>query len=55
MHRARVMAGQHKQTAPLGRQDQELAGLRRSAQSPRFVDDLVCSRGRLGNHANRQT
>lgn len=49
-----VVAVLHEQTHPAELQDQELAGLQRSAEAARLPDDLVRSGHGLGAAADRQ-
>ena len=49
-----VVAFLHEQTDPAELQDQELAGLQRSAEAAWFPDDLVRSGHGLGAVADRQ-
>jgi hypothetical protein len=49
-----VVAGLHEQTHPAELQDQELAGLQRSAEAARLPDDLVRSGDGLGAATDRQ-
>ena len=49
-----VVGALHEQTDPAELQDQELAGLQRSAEAARLPDDLVRSGHGLGAAADRQ-